>query len=244
MLMKRLAIIWCVLAAYAGSAAIAAPSYRFAFDRANYDVAPGMTVNVTVSLEEIPGSETPVLDANGVGMFGVGIMLADVAPLPADPALVLLEMDIAPNSLFTEDITRSVSTVPPIAASLAEFTDFESFIHADDSTPGQASYFLTIGTFTFTAGLTPGVTHIQMDRYPFGDVNITGQIMSLDDQIATATATITVVPEPPALTLVIVAALLILVFHGWLQNSLAHTVLWRSTMMRRSPRYTLMCREP
>ena len=45
------AILWC-----AGSVAIADPLYQFTFDQPNYTVAPGDTVNVTVFLEETPGT--------------------------------------------------------------------------------------------------------------------------------------------------------------------------------------------
>jgi hypothetical protein len=45
---NRRTMICCLLFACVNPAAVAAPSYRFAFDRANYNVALCEPVNVTV----------------------------------------------------------------------------------------------------------------------------------------------------------------------------------------------------
>jgi len=218
--MRRLALVWCgmcVVVWCAGSLALASPIYQFAFDQANYNVAPGGTVNVIVYLKETPGLGTSVLDTGGVGMFGAGVVLTDIAPLPTNPARVLAASDITPNSLFNDTGSgkRAVTTTPPITATLSEATDFSVFVHADNPTPGQTDYFMTIGTFKFAAGSTPGITYLQTGSNLGGDVNITGDVLALDSSISNASATITTTPEPSSLVLIGTALLSLVAFRLW-----------------------------
>jgi hypothetical protein len=145
----------CAVLLCMSSNAMAAPSYQFAFDQSNYVAAPGDAVSIKVYLKETPGSGTPVLDADGLGMFGVGVALTAVPPLPVDPSFVQSIKDITPNGLFDDplSLTRQLSSSPAITATLSEaVSDVFSPVHADNPEPGLSSYFLTIGTFLFTAG--------------------------------------------------------------------------------------------
>jgi hypothetical protein len=158
-----------------------------------------------------------VLDTGGVGMFGAGVVLTDIAPLPTNPARVLAASDITPNSLFNDTGSgkRAVTTTPPITATLSEATDFSVFVHADNPTPGQTDYFMTIGTFKFAAGSTPGITYLQTGSNLGGDVNITGDVLALDSSISNASATITTTPEPSSLVLIGTALLSLVAFRLW-----------------------------
>ena len=184
------------LALWSGLANAADPSYSFAFGKTDYRVAPGTTVDIPVYLQETVGSGTSVLDANGVGMFGAGVALS-FSSSSSSPASVLTTAGITANAAFTSTADKRTA-VTGATATLSETTDFLSFVHADDATPGQSKYLMTIGTFQFTAGTTLGeVTKISTGSNPLGDVNITGgDLVALDGTIANVSATITVVPEP------------------------------------------------
>jgi hypothetical protein len=208
--MKPRALLWCTACAMAfwGKAAAAVPTYSFVFDQTNYSVVPGGKVDVTVYLQETVSSGPSVLDGGGVGMFCAGVLLTDVAPLPIDPAAVLLASDIAKSSSFDDSPTREV-TATTAGLKEAMVSPFDS-THADDATPGRGHYSMTIGTFSFTAGSTPGeIMHVEASRFPagLGDYNITGVGVPLDTLIGPASCTITVLPEPSSLVLTGIAAL-------------------------------------
>ena len=186
---------------WSGPVNAADPSYSFAFGTTNYRVAPGKTVDIPVYLQETVGSETSVLDANGVGIFGAGVSLR-FSSSSSSPATVLTTADILANAAFNSTADRRTA-VTSTTATLSEATDFLSFVHADDATPGQSKYLMTIGTFQFTAGMAFGeVTTITTGSNPLGDVNITGNLAALDNAIANVSATITVVPEPSVFALI------------------------------------------
>jgi hypothetical protein len=208
--MQQRMAAWCVaivIVLWSGIAGAAEPSYAFAFARASYQVVPGGSVTVPVYLKETVGSGTSVLDSNGVGMFGAGVVLSFDGPSP-NWAKVMATAGILPNAAFNDTVSGRKGFTGTTAA-LSEVTDFSVFVHADDPTPGLAQYLMIIGTFEFTAGLTPGeVTTISTGGNPLGDVNITGgDFVALDGVIANASATITVIPEPSALVLIGVATL-------------------------------------
>lgn len=217
---SRLSAVLCttsVMLLCVGSVARADPVYEFTFDQSNYTVAPGGTVYVTVYLQETPGTGTSVLDANGVGMFGAGVTVFDIAPLPPEPAQVLAAAGIALNPGFndTSSARKGVANSPSILAYLSEVTDATVFVHADDPTPGRAHYLMTVGTFQYTAGTTPGITFLQTGNNPLvvGDVNITALGNALDSFIVHTGATITTTPEPSALVLAGMAVLSLGAFH-------------------------------
>jgi prepilin-type N-terminal cleavage/methylation domain-containing protein len=196
-------MVWCAIGVtclWSGVAAAAGPLYAFAFAQANYLAAPGGTVDVPVYLKETVGSGTSRLDSNGVGMFGAGVVLSFDNP-SSTRAKVLTTADISPNAAFN-DTASGKKAVTVATATLSEVTDFSVFVHADNPTPGLGQYLMTIGTFEFTVGSTPGeVTTILTGQNPLGDVNITGDIEALDGVITNASMTITTVPEPSVLVL-------------------------------------------
>jgi hypothetical protein len=216
--MKPLVVLWCAacVMVFWGKAAAAAPTYSFTFDQTDYPVAPGGKVDVTVYLQETVGSGSSVLDAGGAGMFCAGVLLTDVAPLPINPAVVLLASHIVKNGSFDDSPTREVIAT---TAGLKEamISPFDS-VHADDPTPGRLHYSMTIGTFTFTAGTTPGeITHVEASRFSagLGDYNITGLGEPLDSLIGPASCSITVLPEPSSLVLTGIAALAVFACLLW-----------------------------
>jgi hypothetical protein len=205
--MQRRIMLWCAMGVsclWSGMAAAAGPSYAFAFNQANYPVAPGGKLDIPVYLWETVDSGTPVLDASGVGMFGAGVVLNFDNP-SSTRAKVLTAAAIFPNTAFN-DTADARKAVTNITATLSEVTDFSVFVHADNPAAGQGQYRMLIGTFEFTAGATLGeVTTIHTASNPLGSVNITGGIKALDSVIANATATITVIPEPSALMMLALA---------------------------------------
>jgi hypothetical protein len=212
--MRPIALVyWCAACAIlpAGSAAVASPLYEFTFDQPNYTVAPGGSVYVTVFLEETPGADISVLDANGVGMYGAGVTLMNVAPLPDDPAKVLAAAGIELCNRFNDpdSARKGIADSPSTLAYLSEVTDGTLFVHADDPTPGQPHYLMPVGRFLFTAGATPGVTFLQTGINPLvaGAVNITASGEVLDSYINHTGARITTTPEPSAMVLVATALL-------------------------------------
>jgi hypothetical protein len=216
---SKVLVATCALVLAAEAVALANPaSYSYAFDAANYLVAPSTKVHVNVYLKETVGiGETAILGHAGAGLFGAGVKLQfDLPPQPANPAKVLTTLDITANSLFDDLSTTDVSDV---SASLAEnTTNIIDFVHGAQPDPSKDEYWLLIGTFAFMAGATPGeVTPILATRYSdTASVVITGDGVELDNRIAGTHGAITVVPEPSALALASIASLLIVAFRCWL----------------------------
>ncbi len=214
----------CVIALCAVSVAVASapPTYQFAFDQASYSVAEGQKVPVTVYLEETVNAGPSLLNSNGVGMFASGVTLLDTGSLPASPAKVASTSDITANSAFNDTGSQKsgVSSSPSIYAYLAEFTDGSVMAYANNPTVGQTHYFMTIGTFDFTGGATPGVTTVQTGTNPAGggNVNVTGIGNPIDSIISNASVTITTTPEPSSLVLCGIAAFAFVAFRRWTQR--------------------------
>jgi hypothetical protein len=216
--MRQRMTAWCVaamLVLWTGIADAADPSYAFAFAQANYLATPGGTVDVTVYLQETVGSGTSVLDANGVGMYGAGVSLS-FSSSASTPAKVVTTAGIVGNAAFN-DANFEMTAVTSTTATLSEVTDFLSFVHANNPTPGQTKYLMPIGTFTFTAGTTRGeVTTISTGSNPGGDVNVTGgDFVALDSTIANASATITVAAPEPSSIVILVTALFGTLAYFW-----------------------------
>jgi hypothetical protein len=196
--MRKLSVIWAMMGAgvlWAGVAA-AASNYDFAFDAANYSVAPGGTVSTQVYLKETVTSGTSMVA--GVGMNGVGTKVSF-----SGAATIQSTADIAANSAF-DWVVKSISSADAKLSAQALMNPI-----AYGSRIGSTnSYWIPIGTFTFTAGLTPGITTISASAYgEEGNVCIRGDDGSaLDSLINPGSATIITIPEPSAIVLLGIAS--------------------------------------
>jgi hypothetical protein len=215
---KIFACILGVLAALAGRPALAGPQYQYVFSQANYTVAPGGTVAVTVSVEETfnPQTDTSLLAPGTDGLVGGGVAVQVVPPLPSSPAEVLTTGAIQGNSAF------NLAQVPQLpapglanSAGLLELATNPVFGTITSQTATSETVVLPLATFTFTAGNIPGdVTNLVAMDTTIGGIpsenNITASGISLDALLQSGTATITVtaavVPEPSGLTLVVFGA--------------------------------------
>jgi hypothetical protein len=198
-------LLTAVLLAFTALAAgTAHAEYRYAFDQSNYTTTPGGTVPVSIYLQE---TETSLLaDA---GLQGVGINVA----WSGGPASMTA---VTPNSAFS---LYSDSSIESTYAYLTESA--LAGVKATETPEGSGIYKVLVGTFSFTAGATNGVTTLttaDIDPEYDGDTatavynNIS---TSLDTLIFNGTATITTIPEPSTFVLAGIAVLALFAFHRW-----------------------------
>jgi hypothetical protein len=219
--MLRVRLLWVLaVVVIAGSDALAGPQYQYVFDQANYTVAPGGTVPVTVSIRETfdPQTDTALLAPGTDGLIGGGVLVQVVPPLPSSPAQVKSTGAIQGNSAF------SVALVPqlpapgvPNSAGLLELASGPVFGTVTSQSASSETVNLPLGTFTFTAGVVPGevnnlvAMNTTIDGMTPSANNVTLSGVVLDPLIQPGTATITVagsvVPEPSGLMLVLLAGL-------------------------------------
>jgi hypothetical protein len=192
------------------------PIYSFAFDQANYSVAPGGTVDVQVFLQEVLMPRDTSLLATA-GLIGAGVLVDFSDPTPTQPAQVLSLADVFPNDLANGgpfDGPSAVLFTPGVGAGFTESVDLAT--PPVTATGGGPVFAIFLGTLRFTAGAAPGeVTQVQATRTaPASSDNVGGDLPPtvLDDDILPGTATITVrgaavVPEPAGLALAAVGLL-------------------------------------
>jgi hypothetical protein len=219
--MRWFRLFWVLaLTAVVGSNALAGPQYQYVFDQANYTVAPGGTVPVTVSLRETfnPQTDTPLLAPGTDGLIGGGVLVQVVSPLPSSPAQVKNTGAIQGNPAF------DVALVPQLpapgvsnSAGLLELASAPVFGTVISQSASSETVDLPLGTFAFTAGGVLGevndlvAMNTTIDGVTPSANNVTLSGVVLDPLIQPGTATITVagsvVPEPSGLTLLLLAGL-------------------------------------
>jgi hypothetical protein len=191
----------CAIALWAGKA-LGSPSYCYTFDAAAYSARPGITVPVSVYLQETFGpGDTSVLASPGYGMYGTGVAVswAGTATVQSPAAIVA---NAAFSPLFTAtDVTSS-------SATLSEGWPTDATVYGSQYEPDV--YRLLVGTFEFAVGTTPGAVTTLTTSVFMPGLNVVNDVPGtvLDSAITNATATITVVtPEPGSLVLLAMAGL-------------------------------------
>lgn len=183
--------------------------YNYVFDTAVYEVDPGATVDVRVSLlETVNGGSTSLLATEG--LIGAGVRVAfDNVPMPSDAAMVKSLADIFPNIVqFDDPAGVDTDLVAGSSAGLVESVQIVS--PAVFGTPvGANQFIIELGVFRFTAGNVAGETTFitAFDRSP-ADETVTGTTFTvLDGLINTGSAQIHVrsVPEPSSILLMAIA---------------------------------------
>ena len=177
-------------------------TYSWVFNQSNYVTTPGGTVTIGVALQETGGG-------NALLLHGMDQMAGTInwlnSPVPPTPAAVLSVSDIIPNPAFAvgDRILPGDGT--------ATILDFDPSFSGEGTQVSPGVWQLSLGTFTFTAGYAPGVTHLKADIYyaaPMGGGNLVNDDdgSGLDPYIATGYATITT-PEPSTFVMSVIAAL-------------------------------------
>ncbi|WP_286764952.1 MULTISPECIES: hypothetical protein [Rhodopirellula] len=182
------------------SAQNASASLVFRFDSATYSVAPGGTVDISVSL--IQTSPTTVLTDEGLIAGGVRVFFDD--PTPADPATVQSIPDITINPAFDDSLLGADVDVDANVS--AGFED-----SVDDILSPIIGNEIFLGTFAFTAGNSPlETTQLRATDFSAGGNNIAGDFTVLDafiaDGFASITTTATAVPEPSSAIICLLVA--------------------------------------
>lgn len=184
----------------------------YAFEHTNYNVAAGGTVDIKVYLEQT-GGETILTDF-GIISASVNVLFNEV-PGPLEPAQVLNDFDITPNSFFDDPILTEVFHDPGVSAGLVGVVDIGSPVITGNS--------IYLGTFTFTAGSIVGeVTELRAtdlsllfeDTVALNGTELDGLIADGFSQI---TVTSAAVPEPASSA---VAGAMVLV--GWCVRKRRH----------------------
>jgi hypothetical protein len=207
-LMTSLCLL-CAIALWAGRT-LGAPSYCYTFDAAAYSASPGVTVPVSVYLQETFGpGDTSVLASPGYGMYGTGVQVSWAGTAAVrSPAAIAASAAFSP--LFTvTDVTSSYAT-------LSE--GWPTGVTAYGSQYEPDVYRLLVGTFGFTVGTTPGAVTTLTTSVFMPGLNVVNDVPGtvLDSAITNATATITVVtPEPCGLVLLGMAALTCFAWRCW-----------------------------
>jgi hypothetical protein len=178
------------LVTFAAAPARAASIYTFF--AANYNVTVGSTVAVPVYLN-ISGTDFLNLVAdNGLGSAGVRLTL-DTGSAPADPATIASAGDVSPNTVDFDPFSV-IDYVSTANAGFAVFAPSPGLEMTTGELPGD---FL-LGTITFTAGLTPGVTtFLASDLFATPDTT-SWDLNYIFDPDTTASVTITTVAAVPS----------------------------------------------
>jgi hypothetical protein len=202
--------------------------YQFAFDQANYNVAPGGTVDVQVFLQEtVSGGSTSRLSSDGLISAGVKVRFDESAP--SDPAKILATADMSFNPAFNSTVLDLRTLSAGTSGQLTEAVGLGSpAVHA---TGGPTTFSVLVGTYHFTAGSTAGqVTHLRA-TLPSLASNVTGTGLRLDPLIGDGSATITtgaqVVPEPSSLVLLAIGVLSTCCF-TWRRRLPLQAQAWRA----------------
>jgi hypothetical protein len=215
--MAKSQLLWMpvLLAALASGQASAGPQYQYVFNQANYTVAPGGSVAVTVSIQETfnPQTDTSLLAPGTDGLVGAGVLVQVAAPLPSSPAQVTNPGAIQGNSAFNLfQLPQLPAPGVPNSAGLLELASNPVFGTITSQSPTSETVLLPLGTFTFTAGNVSGEVDnlVAMDTTISGTPsanNVTNSGVVLDSLLQSGTATITVigaaVPEPSGMLLVL-----------------------------------------
>ena len=183
------------------------PTYHYVFDKSEYEVPVGGTVDVAVFLEETLGQyDTSVIGPDGPGLLGGSVkLLFNDPPQAYQPARVLDDTYVSPNPVFNDPPPSVVVDSASAGMSLSTFLDLAYADRISDSV-----YRLPLGTFTFTAGMLAGeTTPLRATDFDTSmEAFVTSDVQSLDSQIVDGAARITVVPEPSTLALLIAGGIL------------------------------------
>lgn len=193
--------IWiCLAILLAVSPAHAGLLYSYSTDRPAYNVNTGGTIGVQVFLNETGSPGDPfVLAPGGDGLFSTGVRLNYPSSAVAK---VLSGGNIQGNPSF-DNFSGTIATDVNPAIATAGFTQF-SFFSNVYGVPIAGGYRVLLGTFTFTAGATPGSFAFAVTRFNAGNNTLTGANIPLDSLTSGTSATIQVgevapIPEPPTI---------------------------------------------
>jgi hypothetical protein len=182
---------------------------QFFFDRSNYTAAPGGTVTLTVSLQELfnPRSDDSLLAPGTDGLISAGVFIESASPRPTHPAIVRRTASILGNTRFDFAAVAQTPSLESDGASLVEFSSEPVFGEVISRRPACETVLLPLGSFTFTVGKVLGevtfLTALVTEDYDqkSDERNVTYSGVVLDHLIQPATATITVcrASQPDAL---------------------------------------------
>jgi hypothetical protein len=177
---------------------------QYAFDQSDYRVAPGGTVAVTVSIQEVFSERSgAALFAPGAeGLIGAGVLVRLTGTRPAHPARLKSIADIKGNWHFDFALMPQLPAPHfPDSAGMLELATGPVFGKVVSRTGPCQTVLLPLATFIFTAGPLIGeVTHLTAtntvaDPHTPGGNNVTASGTPLDGLIRADTATITVSPK-------------------------------------------------
>jgi hypothetical protein len=207
-----------LMAMSVGGSAPAGPLYQYVFNQPNYDVEPGGTVAVTISIQETfnPQTDASLLAPGTDGLIGGGLLVRVAAPLPASPARVLSTGAITGNPLFdVAQLPQLPAPNVPNSAGILELASSPVFGTITSQSATSETVLLPLATFTFTAGSVPGEVNSLMamnttiDGSTPSANNTTFSGVVLDPLLQSGAAAInvagSVVPEPSGLTLMMIA---------------------------------------
>ncbi len=196
------------LALLVGLLVLATPAHAdfvLTFDKTNYDVTVGGTVNVNVYLTE---TGTDILATEG--LIGAGLLLNFNAPPSAtDPAQVVA---IEPNpgvNPAAPDFDFLSTSIVPAGPGLAGVAELDWGLSINTFFPPMGGSSILIGTFTFAAGSVDGdVTNLSTGlsglKFVAGDGTDIDDTYGIGSTTATITTTTTTsVPEPASLALLV-----------------------------------------
>ena len=190
--MQLIRLILVVAVAFVTSAACGESNYAFVFEKSDYAVNPGGTVDVQVYLQETDGTQL-----RDIGLVGTGVRICSTdLPQPESPAKVLSDSDVFNVSDF--DVVWSKTADPDLGCAGLSLGTFGK-VYGLETATGSDIYRVLLGKFTFTAGsIANETTHIRVtDFNPALSDTVLADYTDLDSVIADGTATITTIAQIP-----------------------------------------------
>jgi hypothetical protein len=185
--------------ALAGAFVVATPAggaIVFEFGQPQYDVAPGQTVDVPVSLR-FDGADADALVSSG-GLLSAAVKVTQTAVPPAGTATVPIA--VSPNAAdFNDPVLIPIISLPTAtSAGVWEFADLTGASGVVGQLQADGSRLVPLGSISFRGGTGVGVTSFSAGRYdPALETTVTFNAPSatLDGVIQGATVSVNV-PEP------------------------------------------------
>jgi hypothetical protein len=176
----------------------AAGAIVFEFGQPQYDVAPGQTVDVPVSLR-FNGPDADMLVSAG-GLLSAAVKVTQTAAPPAGTSTVPIA--VSPNATdFNDPVLFPIIAFPTAtAAGVWEFADLTGASGVVGQLQADGSRLVPLGSISFRAGTGVGITSFGAGRYdPALETTVTFNAPSatLDGVIQGATVSFNV-PDPSA----------------------------------------------
>ena len=150
--------------------------YSYVTNQSNYNATPGQTVTANVYLKEtITSGTTSLINSDG-GLYDAGYSVTQVGTLPSSPTELLSILGSTqnfPGGLFATNPNNS-STFMGEETAVSTSANSGPTLNVVDPNNSSLTDEIQVGTVTFTAGSSAGVTSFTLGNYKW-NAALTGQ---------------------------------------------------------------------